>query len=197
MSLDYYGYAPLLRLQRPLALCGLPGTERGSTARVVSMFSGVPVVRVEDQVAHLAGCHWDLLVLRDGAEAALALETQVIDRALSGRSAPVIGLSSITLQDAELRARLLAHSTVVHLQLSLSDSLARVQAQSLADPRRHAALRAGEPPTAGLLLPKLRFLERLCRAAHRAHPVGSAGAHEVGRALLETLEEAAGHQGRG
>lgn len=187
MSYDYYGYAPMTRLDRPLVLCGLPGAEPGATARVVSMFTGIPLVRVTDKVAHLAGEAYELHVMKAGVDAALDLEAQVLRRALDGRSPPVIGLSDFTLQRAALRQELLARADVRYLHMTLEESVHRIRVAALDDPRRYAAIRAGDPPDALHLMPRLRFLDRLCREAPVRIDIREQTPMAVGRALAASL----------
>ena len=184
---DYYGYAPLAHLERPLVLCGLPGSEPGATARVVSMFTGLGLVRVDDQVAHLAGQAYDLLVMKEGVDAALDLEQKVLDKAFAKRSPPVIGLSTFTLQRPALREALLASCDVRYLSMTLEEAVHRVRVAALADPRRYAAVRGGDPPDARHLLPKLRFFDRLCREAHDTLDIRERSVMQVGRALADSL----------
>jgi shikimate kinase len=189
---DYYGYAPLVTLDRPLALCGLPGSEPGATARVVSMFTGVPLVRVDDQVSHLAGRAYDLLVLQDGVDAALDLEEQVLDKALAKRTCPVIGLSVYSLQRPSARRRLLETCEVRYLCMPLSESVDRVAKASEADARQHAAVRQGGPADGQHLLPVLRFLDRLAREAPATVDIAGRTPMQVGRALADELTGGAG-----
>ena len=184
---DYYSYRPLLRLPRPIALCGLPGVDVAQTARVLTMLTGLPLLSVDRRVEHLAGKAVELVQYREGVEARLGHERRVLAEALQAAPPPVIALSDVTLTDGELRRRVHAACDVWHLELDVEAALARVLAQHDEDRRRHFALTADGTIEAGELRAKLRFFLRLGREAARQIPVGARSPLEVGEVLAGEL----------
>jgi shikimate kinase len=188
--MDYYGYGPLFRLQRPLALCGVPGAEVGTTARVVTMLTGLPLVRLAHRVAHVLGESHGRALLTRGEAAVVAEETRQLDEALRGPAPAVIALTSHTLVDATLRRRVLDQCDVMHLRLDLPVALERIRRDAAHDPSKHLHVRGGGDADDDAVLARLRFLDRLCREAPRSLVIGTRLPLEVGRELAARLEGA-------
>ena len=189
--MDYYGYGPLLRLDRPLALCGVPGADVGVTARVVTMFTGLPLVRLTHRVSHVLGQTHGRALLTLGEAAVAEVEADELAKALRGPGSPVISLTSHTLTDPQLRAEVLARCDLVHLRLDLQLALRRIREAAATDPRRHLAVRGGGDADDASVLARLRFLARLCRDAPRHVDIGDRMPIQVGREIVDALEEAA------
>jgi shikimate kinase len=184
---DYYGYAPLVHLQRPLLLCGLPGADVGSTARVITMLTGLPLCRLAHRVAHVVGDSHDRATITLGETAVLAREAQQLEQALAGRSPPVVALTAITLTDARMRRLALEQCDLIYLRLDVHQALKRIRQQCADTPSKHLAVRAGGAANDEEVLARLRFMDRLCRDAPRHVAIDGRLALDVGRALAAEL----------
>lgn len=182
---DYYSYAPLARLARPVFVCGLPGAQPALTARVATMLTGLPLISVDRRVEHLASTSVELVEFREGRAKRLALESMVLLDALGRRTPQVIAGSSVTVSDPRL-VRTLAGADWVLLSMTPAEALAAMKAQVEADARQHYALRAGGPVDE-LLLDELSALAPILdRAAHRIEVRGREPI-EVGEDLAQLL----------
>ena len=182
---DYYSYAPLVRLQKPLLLCGLPGADVAMTARVATMLTGLQLVSVDRRVEHLASNAAELVEFREGREQRLALEEQVIAEALGRRSPPVIAASPVTLTSASLVDRLAgAHWLCLHM--TVAEAMEAMRRQVAEDRRRHYALRAGGPVDDSLR-PELEQVERVLRGTPDRIPIRGRTALEVGEEVAAWL----------
>jgi shikimate kinase len=137
---DYYSYKPLLKLPRPLAICGLPGTKVGRTVRAMNLVSGVPFVWLDRRVEHELGASVELVHVRDGLEARLAVERRILATLGDERSPPYVALSQVTMSDPDLRTRVLQSCDVVVLDISIAEAELAVQQEAEADQRKHYAL---------------------------------------------------------
>lgn len=185
---DYYGYAPLLRLERPLLLCGVPGAEVGTTARVITMLTGLPLTRLAHRVAHVVGESHDRALLTLGEAAVLAHERRQLEIVLGGRTPPVVALSPITLTDPRLRRLAIETTDLLHLRIDLRVALARIRTDTTSNPGKHLAVRSGGPADDDAVLARLRFLDRLCRDAPDHIDIGDRLPLDVGREVAMQLE---------
>jgi len=185
---DYYSYAPLLTLQCPLFLCGVPGAEVGPTARVATMLVGLPLVRLTHRVAHLVGEDHDRALITQGEEKLLDLELAQLHKALAMRSPPVIALSSVGLTDPRIRALATTAGDLLQLRVDLRVALDRIRADAAKNPGKHLHLRHGGAADDEAILARLRFLDRLCREAPTHIDVERRLPLDVGRQICSDLE---------
>lgn len=182
---DYYSYAPLVRLDTPLLLCGLPGADVAMTARVATMLTGLPLVSVDRRVEHLASNAAELVEFRQGRAQRLLFEAEVITEALGRRTPPVIAASPITLTSEDLVSRL-SGARWLCLHMSVDEALDSMRRQVADDRRRHYALRAGGPVDDSLR-PELESLARVLGQAPEQLPVAGRTALEVGEDIAARL----------
>lgn len=186
--MDYYSYAPLLTLPRPVILCGIPGAEVGPTARIATMFNGLPLSRLADRVAHLVGESHTRALITQGEQKLLDLELEQLQKALEQRTPPVIALSDVGLTDPRIRALASEAGELVQLRIHFPIALERIRADVHKDPGKHLHLRNGGSADDEAVLARLRFLDRLCREAHRHVDVGERPPLAVGRQISDELE---------
>lgn len=136
---DYYSYKPLVRLDRPVAIVGLPGSNPVQTTRVVTMLTGLEAVLLPRRVAHAVGMDPEGLLLGHRDDELHAAELVEIERALAKRSPPVIALGPQTLQDPACAAAL-RKVMLVHLRQTVSEALDAIQRDMATDPRKHQHL---------------------------------------------------------
>jgi shikimate kinase len=185
---DYYSYAPLLTLPRPLILCGIPGAEVGHTARVATMFTGLPLVRLTDRVSHLVGETHTRALITQGEQKLLDLELDQLEKALAMRSPPVIAITSVGLTDRRIRDLAKSAGDLVQLRLNFRVALDRIRADAADNPGKHLHLRNGGVADDEAILARLRFLDRLCREAPAHIDVGRRLPLDVGRQISDDLE---------
>lgn len=186
--MDYYSYAPRLTLGQPLVLCGIPGAEVGPTARIASMFHGLPLMRLAERVAHIVGESHTRALITQGEEKLLALELEQLNKAIDMRKPPVVALSSVGMTDPRIRALATEACELVQLRIHFPQALQRIRADVTKDPSKHLHLRQGGVADDEAILARLRFLDRLCREAHRHIDVGQRLALDVGRQISDELE---------
>jgi shikimate kinase len=164
--MDYYSYAPLHRLDRPLVLVGLPGADVGKTARAFNLLTGIPFVWVDRQVEHVLGRSVELVHLEEGAGARIAAEADVWARVFAARTPPVVAASDVSLDDPGVRADVAARTTPVLLDVDLDLAVSRIRSAGEADARAHVALRGAGPFDAravrAALAPHALAIEALC-----------------------------------
>ncbi len=167
---------------------GGPGAGLAATARVVSGFTGLPLARLADRVAHLVGASHDRALLTEGESRLLDLEFEQLEKALSGRSAPIVALSSVALTDPRIRALAHERGELLHLRIDLRDALQRIRDDAHKNPGRHLHLRQGGQADDEAVLARLRFLDRLCREAPSHVAVGTRLPQQVGQQIADDLE---------
>lgn len=182
--LDYYGYAPLVRPDRPVCLVGLPGSRAGKVARMVSMLSGLPFVWLDRSVEHRAGTSVDGIVVTRGAEERMGHERALLPEALRRSSPHVIALSEVTLTDPRLRDLVRATATLVYVRrpgAALVEEISRAKADKTA---AYARLGLGEvdlPALFDALEPSMR------RSATVVVEVGRVGPQGAGKQVIDAL----------
>ena len=189
---DYYSYRPRTALRRPTVLVGVPGSYCGKTARIVSMFAGLPLVWVDRQAEHLLGRSVEWTDVHDGRKARLKAEQKVLDRALGDRSPGGIAASMVTFTHPVLRERLLSTCDVVHLRVTEDEAITRVRRDSAEDRRKHYALLGGEAFDETSLRLRLPFHYSLYSAVSDVIDVDGRPPTAVGQQLVDRLLAAAG-----
>lgn len=187
MEDDYYSYAPLHRLPRPVALVGLPGAEAGRTGRTMSLLSGIPFVWVDRHVEHALGRSVELVQREQGAEARLVEERTLMATVFTRRVPHLIALSDVTYTDPGLVAAIEAQADVVLLHLDVDSAVDRIWAQHAADPKQHWALLEAGRATRPAVRDRLLALERRTRHLSHVVLVGTRTPTEVAEQLLADL----------
>jgi shikimate kinase len=166
-DLDYYGYAPLIRPDRPLCLVGLPGSDVGMVARLLSILTGLPSVWLDRAVEHKAGVAVDGIVLARGEAARLDLERELLPPVLRRTTAHLIALGETTLLDPALGALVRSTSTVVYVRKPRATLVATMVDQRRRKPNLWARLLVdAEPTERGLAAQFDRFEAPMLRADH-------------------------------
>ena len=94
MSVDeYYSYKPLAKLDRPLVLLGVPGTDINAIARMVSSFTGLGVLLVERKLMHATEHHPDRWTTEGRHSERWDQELRLLRAAFSATK-PVVGMHS-------------------------------------------------------------------------------------------------------
>lgn len=138
---DYYDFAPMLHLPRPIALGGLLSADARHLGHRLSAVTGLPFHDVDRVVEHRAGCSLWELVLRQGPDAYRALETKVLDVVLRDSPPGVIALGDGTLLNEGNRRRVLADARLIALSRDAASCYWRVRELVAAEPQ-------GVPPNA-------------------------------------------------
>ncbi len=185
---DYYSYKPLVALERPVALVGFPGCRPLQTARVASMITGCPLTLLPRAVGHHLGKTVEGLVL-DGEHASLhGAEAALLEKALGGRSNPLVALGPTTLDDPELRDWIAERCQIVHLSQTLTEAVNSIHAEMAEDRRKHRHLDAYAPIGAPTLRPLFDRRTALFRELAEVDiPVAGRPPLTVGRALPDDL----------
>lgn len=187
MSDDYYSYRPLLQLDRPLTLVGIPGSEVGRTARAMNLMSGVPFVWLDRQVEHRLGRSVELVQREEGPAPRLIHERAVVDELLARGDKPIVAASDLTFSDPWLRERLEGHTDVVLLHVDVDTALALVERQAKDDARQHWALRQGGAASPATVRRALVEAERRVRHLSRVVLVRDRPPLAVAEDLLRSL----------
>lgn len=158
-DLDYYGYAPLIRPDRPLCLVALPGGQAGMVARLVSIFTGLPLSWLDRAVEHRAGMAVDGLVLSRGEPAQHAIERDLLPGILRRSTPHIVALGERTLLAADLRDLVASTATLVYLRRPLPALIAELERQRTKRPNAWARLLIDRDPTPAELRPVFDRLE--------------------------------------
>ena len=185
---DYYSYKPLVKLDRAVALVGFPGCRPLQTARVASMVTGCPLCLLPRAVGHHLGKTVEGLIL-DGEHASLhGAESLILEKALGGRSKPLIALGPTTLEDPELRDWIVERCQIVHLSQTLTEAVNTIHEEMREDRRKHRHLDAYAPIGAPTLRPLFDRRSALFRKlADLEVDVAARAPLTVGRALPDAL----------
>lgn len=186
-DLDYYGYAPLIHPDRPLCVVGLPASHHGTTARLVSSFTGLPFFWLDRAVEHRAGASIDSICVERGDDARQRLESEVLPPVLERPSPHVIVLSEVSLSNPALHDLIFERTKVVFAQRSLDEVVGTIEASFERRPTAYARLLLGSPPNPGPLKRELQAYEE---PMHRAHLILEAtGLHpqHAAQAMLDAL----------
>ncbi len=189
---DYYGWRPTLTLERPVVLCGIPGTDVGRTARAVNLLTGVPLVWLDRVVEHRLGRSVEVVQVREGSAPRVSLEAQAMDAMLAKGEAPVVAASDATWSDHGLARRLEAACDVVLLHLDVASAALRIEAAAGQDPRAHYALREGGALGGVELRQALHIHEARYRHLARVVLVGERSPLDVATSLVAMLHELSG-----
>ncbi len=112
----YYSTAPLLILDRPLALVGFMGTRIPQTAAAFSAMTGVPLLDLERLVEHRVGTALTRFVRTAGLDALHVAEEAVLRQQLHHSPPPVLALGPATLQHPASARLIRQHTTLVYIQ---------------------------------------------------------------------------------
>lgn len=185
--MDYYGYAPLATLPRPLALCGLPGSDVGKTARAINLITGIPFVWIDRQVEHKLGRSVELVSLEQGLDPRFAAEREVLDEVLQARTPPLVALTDVTLTAPALRTLVADQMDVVQLHLTIDEAATRVVQQAAKDARAHYALRQAQRVEPAVIRPRLDRLAEPLKGLGRVVRVQGRSPLEVARQIAQEL----------
>ena len=166
----------------------MPGAQVGATARVFSMLTGLPLAWLDRQAEHVLGRSVEWIDVHSGRAERLQAERQVLVGALGGTTAPVVATSSVTLTHPDLRALIEEHCDIVHLKLDPEVALHRIREASAQDPRKHYAIRDGQPFEEANVRSRLLFFERLLRDFSDTIDIHDRLPLEVGQQLAERFE---------
>lgn len=157
------------------------------TCRVLTMLTGLPLVWLDRQAEHILGRSVEWIDVHSGRPERLAAEQQILERALGGRTPPVIATSSVTLTHPDLRSMLEAQCDVVHLRIDPEVALRRIREAAAEDPRKHYAIRDGQPYNEDNVRSRLLFFERLLRDYPDPLDINDRLPLEVGQELAARL----------
>jgi shikimate kinase len=178
----YYGYRPLLRLERPVALFGLPGARVGRTARAMNLLSGVPFVWLDRRVEHHFGRSVQRVDMEDGSDARLGVERAVLERALKERTHALWALSNVSWTDPTLLDWIDEKAEMIRLDVTPVQACERIRRDVAEDARRHWTLRSA------CGLSEERMLEELTRQQD-ALPAGDRVVSVLGRTPMEIAQD--------
>ena len=139
---DYYGYRPLMQLERPVALFGIPGTRIGRTGRAINLVSGLAFVWMDRRVEHKLGRSVQRAEIEEARVERIAAEREALAEALSRRAPPVIVLSDVTLTDPAMADRIAKTCQLVRVEIDVDEALVRIERDVQEDARRHWTFRA-------------------------------------------------------
>lgn len=137
---DYYSYKPLVTLDRPVALVGLPGCNAMQTARVATMITGLGTLLLPRAVAHRLSMDVEGLLIQNRDDELHATERELLQRAMDERTPKVIALGPTTTDDPGCLA-LLERTRIVHLVQTIPEALHNLQNDMVEDPRKHQHLK--------------------------------------------------------
>lgn len=123
----YYGYAPTVVIDRPLAIVGFVGSGVVDVGGALSQRTGLSLIEVPRWVEHAAGKSLSHLAFTEGEPRLRALEREAVARALRDRPVGIVTLGDSTLVDDEARAQLLSQATVVYVARDLDFLIAAVR----------------------------------------------------------------------
>jgi shikimate kinase len=187
---DYYDYTPLVVPDRPIAVAGAPGAGVQRTARLISILTGLPLALLDRQVEHRAGTDLSRLVAAPGGrQRRRTHEAELLRRALSMRTPPIIALGDDTLLDAGLRWLVTERARVVHLRTTLEECVRELERTRVEEPSRHAHVLFGRPPDRTALRgPHAELTALLDRLAEVSVDVVARHPTRVARELVQLLD---------
>lgn len=159
-DLDYYSYKALIAPDKPVGLVGLPASGHGQTARMVSIYTGLPLFWLDRAVEHKAGMAIDGVVLKGGDALRHSYEQQLLVPVLERSTAHILALGDTTLRDPDLRALLTERCELVFVRRPQEVLLATMARQFSKDPRAFYRYLMGRPPDPTLVGGELTQLDR-------------------------------------
>lgn len=186
-DIDYYSYKPLITPDRPLCVVALPGGQAGATARLISVFTGLPLCWLDRSVEHRAGVSVDGLVLQRGEPAQHALERDLLPAILRRASPHIIALGERTLLDPTLRDLVRSTTTLVYLQRPRPTLIAELARQRARRPNAWARLLIDRDLTGPELEPVFMRLELPMVRADHVIDAGELHPQPTAQAVLDAL----------
>ena len=181
--MDYYSYKPLVTLDRPLVLTGVPGTDVTGITRMVGSFTGLPVLLMERKLSHALEHHPDRYTAEGRHADRWASEKRLLDAAFSA-SRPVVAMPSQSVLRMGALGWLADHADTVYVQESLEVVLARVAAAPV---EKHWLLTRGEPLDRALAAREITSHASALDACPRRLTATKVESHGIAREIIAAL----------
>ena len=186
MSDEYYSYKPLVTLDRPLVLLGVPGTDINAIARMVSSFTGAPVLLVERKLMHANEHHPDRWTTEGRHSERWDQELRLL-RAAFSKLRPVVGLHSHSILRLGALRWLNENARTVYVREPIQAVLDRIEADVAKDPTRHWVLTGGEAVNPARVRAELARHEAALAAAQVTLDAPGTTPHAIAWSILEPL----------
>ncbi|MBL8619129.1 MAG: hypothetical protein JNM72_26180 [Deltaproteobacteria bacterium] len=159
LSAAYYGYAPLLQLERPVVVIGPPGAGTVAVCNALVSVTGLPFIDLMRRVEHDAGKSAAHIQLREGERMLRAREAALLLRALDERPAGLIACGAWAWSSAEVRRELKARAQTVRLRRPLPALVDGLIEELRRSPASEPAFMGRQPVTSARLRALLAELE--------------------------------------
>lgn len=141
---DYYSYKPRVRLERPLVITALPGTELTAIVKMLGSYSGVVPLLVDRELSHLLGHQPGKFTAEENHEQRWSQERGLLSKAFKANR-PVVAFPSFSAVHANALPWLMQRADTVYLRESRSHIIQRVGREVAKDSTRHWLLVQGSP----------------------------------------------------
>lgn len=182
----YYSYKPLVSIDRPLVLLGVPGTDINAIARMVASFTGLPVLLVERKLMHAVEHHPDRWTAEGRHSERWDQELRLM-RATFSAVRPVVGVHSHSALRLGALRWLNENARTVYVREPAEQVLARIEADIAKDPTRHWVLTGGDPLDPAKVIAELTRHQAVLDGCHHALDATGATPHGIAWGLLEPL----------
>lgn len=185
--MDYYSYKPLVSLDRPLLITGVPGTDVTGITRMVGSFTGLGVLLTDRKLAHALEHHPDRLTAQDKHDERWSWEKRLLEAAFAG--GPVlVAMGSHSLFRARALDWLKTRAHTVYVREPHERVLERVVQDIAKKPDKHWLLTRGEVVDPSRVLVELAQHDAVLQGCHQVFDAQRGASHGIARDLLERLD---------
>jgi shikimate kinase len=184
----YYDAAPIVLMDKPLALIGPPGGQHHEVGYDLASLSGLPLVNLDQWVEHHAGQSLWQLIQAEGETAYRRLETELLPRALKAQPPSILILGDGALLNPANQRQLLISSTLVYFKLRPSTVYWRLRQQAEAPQGKPHPLVPLPLENPDLIRPLLDARLPGYQQAHRSIDMEEKDVREAVQLLLKTLQ---------
>jgi shikimate kinase len=183
----YYGYAPLVQLDRPVVVIGAPGAGAVAVCNALASVTGLPLIDLMRRVEHDAGKSAAHIQLREGERMLRAREAALLLRALGERPPALIACGPWAWQSAEVRRELRARARTARLLRPLPALVEGLTDELRRSPACEPAFMGRQPVTSARLRELVAELEPAHATAALQVEIGELHATPAASALAAAL----------
>lgn len=183
----YYEPHATLALARPLAIAGFCGAGVELVARSISARTGLGFTSTDRALEHALGLSLSLALATWGVAAIRDHERRILQRLVDARPPQVIALGESALVDPATRALVHERATLVYLEATPAELLARILDARRRDPGRFMHVLPLELEGVDTLAPLLAEREPGYRVAHHVLPLRGRHPHRLAEAIVELV----------